>query len=68
MVGEDEIKKVQDTLTPIVGDKLPEYCNELVEHLDEYSKEKGISKDSVLNIEDFMKWLEAKHYDWLSLV
>ncbi|GAG80015.1 unnamed protein product, partial [marine sediment metagenome] len=51
-----------------VGDKLSEYCNELVERIDEYSKDRGISKSSVLDIEDFMRWLEAKHYDWMSCV
>lgn len=66
MVSEKEaIKKAHDVLYPIIGDKLSEYCNELVERLDEYSDEKNIDKNEPLNIEDFMRWLEAKHYDWM---
>ena len=65
MKEDEAIKKCQDVLYPIVGDKLPKLCNELVEQLDEYTKEKGVSKDSVLDIEDFMRWMEAKHYDWM---
>ena len=66
MVTEKEaVKKVQDLLYPIVGDKLSECCNELAERIDEYSKDKGISEDSLFDAEDFMRWLEAKHYDWM---
>ena len=66
METEDEaVKKVQDLLHPILGDKLPEYCNELVERINEYSNDKGISKDSLFDVEDFMRWLEANHYDWM---
>lgn len=61
----EAIKKVQDLLFPIFGDKLPEYCNELANHIDEYSKDKGLSKDSLFDAEDFVRWLEAKHYDWM---
>jgi len=66
MKKEEAVKKIQDVLIPIVGDKLPEFCNELVEQLDEYSKEKGLPKDSLFDINDFMRWLQAKHYDWMS--
>ena len=66
MVTEAEaIRKTQDILIPIVGDKLPELCNELVDRIDEYSEEKGLSKDSLFDIEDFTRWLEANHYDWI---
>lgn len=61
----EAIKKVQDTLFPIFGDKLPEFCNELADCIDEYSKDKGLSKDSLFDAKDFMRWLEAKHYDWM---
>ncbi len=65
---EETIEKIQDGLIPIMGDKLPELCNELVERLDEYSKEKGVSQDSVFDASDFMRWLESNHYDWLRKV
>lgn len=66
MVTEKEaIKKVQDSLYPIFGDKLSDRCNELAERIDEYSKDKDIPKDSLFDAEDFMRWLEANHYDWM---
>lgn len=65
MKEDEAVKKVQEALYIIVGDKIPEYCNELVERIDEYSKDKSIPKDSLFDIDDFMRWLESKHYDWM---
>jgi len=67
---EDNIKiaEIYLTMHKIVGNNVTKYCNALRMFLKEYQEDKGLSGNEILDIEDFMRWLEAKHYDWMSRV
>lgn len=62
---EDKIKKAYSTIYRMVGDNVSVYCNALVSFLDEYKKVKGLDGNEILDIDDFMRWLEANKYDWM---
>ena len=64
-MDEDKIKKAYSTIYGIVGDNVSVYCKALVSFLDEYKKVKGLDGNEILDIDDFIRWVEANKYDWM---
>jgi len=65
MVDDIKIARTYLEMRKIVGNDVTLYCNALRKFLREYKEDKNLSGDEILNPEDFMRWLEAKHYDWI---
>jgi len=66
MNEEDKIQYIYSSMCRIVGrDKLNVYCNALSSLLDEYKKAKGLTGDEILDVDDFLRWIEANKYDWI---
>ena len=68
MVDDIKVAETYLTMRKIVGSDVTLYCKALRKFLREYKEDKKLSGDEILDIEDFMRWLEANHYDWMSCV